>query len=152
MNRPRLERWVTALLLCGGLALLVPTLQMPMGSAGNPGPGLLPLIILLGLIGCCAVLLIRRQRHEPAQTDEAPEAPALGDRKIWGTLIGLGVTALIFEPVGYKLSIFLLLLGLLRLYSRLSWSRVVVAAALGVAAVTLFFGSLLGVQLPVGLL
>jgi hypothetical protein len=148
----RLEALIAGALLMLALALLVPALEMPLGSAGNPGPGVLPLAVLVLLIGCSATLLIRHLLRGSARTTPAAaHSHAIGNRKIWFSLIALALTSLIFEPLGYRLSILLLLIALLRLYSTLSLARIAIAATIGTAAVWLFFERLLSVQLPAGL-
>jgi hypothetical protein len=151
MKRSPLERWVALALLCLGLALLIPAFEMPIGSASNPGPALVPLLVLGALIVACVGLLIS-QRSEPTQAADAPDsARGLGDRRIWGTIVALGLTAVLFEGLGYRISVFLLLVCLLRLYSTLSFTRVLLGALAGVLFIWLFFERLLSVQLPAGL-
>ncbi len=150
MSPSRLETLIAAALLALALGLLVLALDMPMGSPGNPGPGVLPTAVLVLLGACTAALLIVRWRDRHRAPQDEPSAP-LGNRKIWFTLIALALTSVAFEPVGYKLSIFLLLIVLLKLYSDLGLARIIVAAALATAAAWFFFERLLAVQLPAGL-
>lgn len=151
MNPSRLEALVAAALLALALALLIPALDMPMGSAGNPGPGVLPAAVLLLLAVCSAALLASRWRKR-SERPAAEQRPSTGNRKIWFTLIALAITSLVFEPLGYRLSILALLVVLLRLYSTLSLARIAFAALIATAAVWLFFERLLAVQLPAGIL
>jgi len=151
MKRSPLERWVTVALLCLAVFLLIPAFEMPIGSASNPGPALVPLIVLGLLIAACLGLLISRPSDAIQAADAREDTRKIGDRKIWGTILALGLAAVLFEWLGYRLSVFLLLVCLLWLYSTLSAIRVVLGALLGVFFVWLFFDRLLRVQLPVGL-
>jgi len=132
------------------LFLLRETLGMSMGTWGSPGPGVFPLGVLAMLLAGSVILLLRAVLER--RRSGSGEPIQLGNGRIWITLLVLAAVSYMLEPLGYAISIFVLMAALLRAYSSLSLVRIVLASLLASAVAWGFFVRLLGVQLPAGIL
>ena len=137
-----------AMLLVAG-ATVYESAKLPFGVARNPGPGFVPWWIGVAL-GALSVLLgvhaLRAGRIEgPARRSEQGAW-----RQVAGLLLALALYVLVFSPLGYPVSTFLLVLLMLRSMVR---ARPVVALGLAVLAAGgsyLLFAVWLKVPLPPG--
>jgi putative tricarboxylic transport membrane protein len=145
------ERWKgdaacgVALAIVGGTVIWL-SRATPLGSAGQPGPGFMPVALSAGLIalgiGCAARAWIARAGSE--RTDFA-ETGALA------VVAALAAAILLLEPIGF-LPVSVLFLTVL--FKALGKDSSLACTALGVAiggGSWLVFDKLLGVQLPAGL-
>lgn len=145
------ERWKgdaacgVAMSIVGGAVIWL-SRATPLGSAGQPGPGFMPMALSAGLvalgIGCTVRAWIARAGS--ARTDFA-ETGALA------VVAGLAAAILLLEPVGFLPVSILFLAFLFKVLGKDSW---IACAAQGVAiggGSWLVFDKLLGVQLPAGL-
>lgn len=115
----------------------------PLGSLSEPGPGYVPLMlaIFLGVTGL--LIALRGTRAQPLAAIAWPEAP----RAVIILLAG-GVAALALERVGYRLTIFALLVFFLGVLERKRWySVLILSAAFSLVSYWLFV-DVLRVQLP----
>jgi len=118
------------------------TRKYPLGSIASPGPGFWPLALSVILAGLAIALMLRRGQSTRAQWGEIGHAITI--------LAGVAFAALALERIGYRVTIFVLMLFYLALLERLKlWLALLVA--LGFAEGTYFlFHDLLRVQLPTG--
>jgi len=117
------------------------TRKYPLGSITAPGPGFWPLALSAILAGLAVALILTRQNIKTQWGGIGHAISILG---------GVAFAALALERLGYRITIFVLLLFYVALLERLKpWLAVVVA--LGFAEGTyLVFHDLLRVQLPTG--
>jgi putative tricarboxylic transport membrane protein len=117
----------------------------PLGSLQEPGPGYVPLMlsIFLGAIGL--LIALRGVRSTPLGDISWPEAP-----RALIILIACGVAAYALEKIGYRITVFAMLVFFVGVLERKKpW--VVLAVSLGFALLSFFlFDTLLRVQLPRG--
>lgn len=115
----------------------------PLGSLSEPGPGYVPLMlaIFLGVTGL--LIALRGTRAQPLAAIHWPEAP----RAVVILLAG-GVAALALERLGYRITIFALLVFFLGVLERKRWySVLILSAAFSLVSYWLFV-DVLKVQLP----
>ncbi|HSO08109.1 MAG TPA: tripartite tricarboxylate transporter TctB family protein [Pelomicrobium sp.] len=119
---------------------------------GNiPGPGLLPFVVSVALIGLTllATLADLAQRGRPDEAEEEGEAT-------WGKFFcyvgALAFAALALEKLGYVLTVSAVFVFILRFAERLSWVKTVVVTLATLAVCEALFVRALGVELPKGVL
>jgi len=137
------------IIFCGVTTYLA--IQLPMGSAAKPGPGIFPL--LLGLvIGSLSLLLILKNLRSQTK---------LGDRGIdkevptgkWRVVYLLGslfLYVLLLQPIGFLVSTCIFLIGLKPIIQK-SWVPVLLGSFFTSVVFFFFFNYLLKVQLPMGI-
>ena len=139
----RLEVGVGVALLLLGVLAAWEGARMPQGSAGLPGPGVMP--VALGvLLALCAIALLTIS----ASARIAAEPIAIGHRRITGAVLALFAAGLLWERAGFLVTSSLFLFVLLWTLSALGWWRSLVAAALGAVAARFVFQNVLNVVLP----
>jgi putative tricarboxylic transport membrane protein len=134
-----------ALAVVGGAVIWL-SRATPLGSAGQPGPGFMPMALSVGLIvlgiGCAVRAWIARAGS--ARIDFA-EKGALA------IVAGLAAAILLLEPIGFLPVSILFLTFLFKALGRDSWlSCAAQGMALGGGS-WFVFDKLLGLQLPAGL-
>jgi hypothetical protein len=148
-NAQASQRWPTNDQVSGLVLLAVAVLvwwqnrAYPVGSLAEPGPGYLPLMlsIALGIIGLAVA--VRGSKAPLLRTLTWPEAP-----RALVILTACGFAVLALERVGYRLTVFVLLVFFFGVLERRR-PHMVVAVALGFALASHFIvGTLLKVQLP----
>lgn len=125
-------------------------------TALGPGPGLLPLILGLALVGLTAVwfaqvLLARRRTLTETETvaeDEAPSGPQLDRTYVLGVVGGLIVLASVMDLLGFQLSMALFLFAELKWLGRQKWWLSAAVALVGSVGTFALFDRVLTVQLP----
>lgn len=139
----RLEIGVGVALLLLGVFAAWEGARMPQGTAGLPGPGVLP--VALGVVlALCAIALLTIS----ARAGAAAEPMAIGHRRITGAVLALFAAGLLWERAGFLVTSTLFLFVLLWTLSTLGWWRSLVAAMLGALAAHFVFQNLLNVRLP----
>ena len=136
------ELAIAGVLFVIGLIWVLGTLDMPKGDFSVPGPGLFP--VLLGLALCGASLALGGSVIWSRTSRRVP----VGNAYIWSTPIALIALAILFERLGFVLSITLFIGFFLKLLSDLKWGICVAAAVAAAVGAYLFFSYLLGVPLP----
>lgn len=143
------EAGTAAVVLVLGLAILITSLRMPGGSAGEPGPAMFPIGLGAGILATGAGLLLRALRMTGNDTNETVE---IGSRDVWLGLVSLGALAFVFEPLGFPIAASLFAWALLWAWSPLGRIKSLLAAIAAVAIAWFVFARLLGVNLPLGVL
>ena len=154
---------VALVLLAVAVGALALATGMPTGTLAEPGPGVFPLgisacllAVSLGLV--VRALLLPKPAEPPPDSSPAPESGGdeseiqVGHRLIWISLAALALFGLLLEPLGFPISAALFMAALLRNFSTLGWLRSILGAIAAAAISWYFFVSLLGVNLPLGLL
>ena len=145
------ERWKgdaacsVALAIVGGAVIWL-SRATPLGSAGQPGPGFMPMALSAGLIvlgiGCAARAWIARA---------GAERTGLAETGALAVVAGLASAILLLEPVGFLPVSMLFLTFLFKVLGKDSWLACAAQGATIGGGSWLVFDKLLGVQLPAGL-
>jgi hypothetical protein len=118
---------------------------LPFGRVGLPGPGFLPFV--LGILLCALALGILLYTWRDGGS---VAAIFFGHRDVLLAIAGLVGISLVFERMDSYLALGAFSGFLILVLARASLWRVVLAAVLGMVAVWLFFGVVLGLRLPTG--
>jgi putative tricarboxylic transport membrane protein len=147
--RTGIPHWIgdalVGLALAGGGAVLVAlSWPIPRGEIGNPGPGFLPLVLGLVLVGLGIGCAVRAWRaHVGAGV-------VLAERKALVCVVALFGAALAFVPVGFVPTMAIFLAVLFGMLASMPWWRAALAGCVASVAVWFVFERLLGLGLPVG--
>ena len=149
------ERAASLIFLSSGIYGLIFGLQLPLGHLREPGPGMLPLClsILLCLSGIVWLIYARKKGMADREQRRADWQETL--KKFVTPLKIIGVTAayiLTMTKIGFLLGSLLYLLLLFFWISRYKvWIAVGLSLLIGVGS-WYFFGKILAIQLPKGIL
>lgn len=139
---PALARGFALLIAAGGaLAALEAWRSMPLGTAGEPGPGLMPFV--LGLVLAALGLAAAAGREWPRPVPLAPG-------RTLAAAVVIVAWPLALPRLGFALTTVLALLLLGRLVDEARWTRLALFSVVLTAASVLLFRVLLLVPLPVG--
>lgn len=154
------DRWCAALLALLAIAYLISARRYPVDTLATPGPGLMPVLAGVALLGIAIWLFATSSRAAATSsrvgpTDsrlDAAARAAVADTplalKPLALCAALVLYAAILPRVGFSTSSFALVVVASRLMGETSWWRPV-ALALGVVSVShLLFARWLGVPLP----
>ncbi|MDQ2081535.1 tripartite tricarboxylate transporter TctB family protein [Xanthobacteraceae bacterium Astr-EGSB] len=147
--RTGIPHWIgdalVGLALAGGGAVLVAlSLPIPRGEIGNPGPGFLPLVLGLVLVGLGIGCAVRAWRaHVGAGV-------VLAERKAVVCVVALFGAALAFVPFGFVPTMAIFLAVLFGVLASMPWWRAALAGGVASIAVWFWFERLLGLSLPAG--
>jgi putative tricarboxylic transport membrane protein len=134
----------------GAVILAIPvgiaSLGFGVGIPKSPGAGFWPLLIALVMFGLGVSLILR------PTPDAAPEAGASRWRQFGISLGTLAFCVAAIEPLGYLLTIFIMLFVQLRWVENRSWKSSAVIAVLTAVISLVLFRVLLKVSLPLGVI
>jgi hypothetical protein len=134
----------------GAVILAIPVgiaaLVFGVGIPKSPGAGFWPLLIALVMFGLGVSLILR------PTPDAAPEAGASRWRQFGISLGTLAFCVAAIEPLGYLLTIFIMLFVQLRWVENRSWKSSAVIAVLTAVISLVLFRVLLKVSLPLGVI
>lgn len=138
--------------LCVGIITTFSSTHYSLGSFSDPGPGTLPFVlglvfILLALITLGKSVLVRAPR-DPTSAFTI----GTGWRKVASVIVALVVSAIVFESLGFLITVFLLITVSMLLMEPQRWMLAVfmgLATSLGSYVI---FDIWLKVQLPRGIL
>jgi putative tricarboxylic transport membrane protein len=136
--------------LFGGLTALL-SLRMPIGTFRMAGTGMFPLClgILLMILSGMFVLKIFIQREEQVKKEASIESSESPIQLI--LFLGAMVLAtLLFNPLGYPLISFLLMLGLLRILGIKRWGLNILISVVTSVGSYFVFIQWLGIPMPKG--
>ena len=127
------------------------SLQLSLRDAIGPGPGFFPfwLSVLGGVLGAILLVQLKLGRAELASELTFEKS---GTRNVVSMLVGLIVATALLEPLGFGLSMLLLILFLLLALGARNWLAIGVTALAGSFGVYYLFYDLLKVPLPAGIL
>ena len=133
------------------LAALVTSLGYSLSDALGPGPGFFP--FWLSLIGAALTAAILIENARSPDTDSGGILPDRQAAVRGGfVLIALAAAALLFEPLGFRLTMLLFIAGLLPALGARSPAAILLTAVAGSFGVFHVFLYWLKVPLPVGVL
>ncbi len=132
-----------------GAVFAVGGLQRGLVRMGIPGPGSLPFIVGLILIGLSFIVFFQAFSSKPAPKEKLfPQQSSLP--KLILALISLFIYGFLLKPIGFVLTTFIFLIFVLRLIGHERWIAVVSFALLTAVLSYLLF-SALQVELPKGI-
>jgi putative tricarboxylic transport membrane protein len=134
---------VTGVVIALGLAGVLLSVQLEVGTPAKPGPGFWPLVAASVVTGC-AVLLLLTERSTSDYERFGPKAV-----QVAGAVGSLIAFAALLEAIGMLLAAGLLMLFWLRVLGRQGWLVSVVIAVVGPLVAYVLFVVALGVPLPV---
>jgi len=138
---------VSVLLIIIGIAVIVWSIRLQVGTLLRPMSGFFPFLVGFGIIALSLILLVQGWLGRSA----APKAYGNWQRPLI-MVVGLAVYSVILDPLGYILSTFFIAAVTLRILGVTSW-KVIGASSLALSfSVYFLFTRLLGVELPAGVL
>lgn len=140
------ERIVAGVVVLLAAYVIRESLRMPLGRTDQPGPGFYPLV--LGLLLCAAGLILLLQLL--LQPLDRKAYTQIGGRDVFAIVLALMIAALLFERLGFIVTVGLFLFALLRVLSPLGWIKSGVAGVTTAIIASIFFQKILGVPLPTG--
>jgi putative tricarboxylic transport membrane protein len=146
----RAQQVAGLVLLLFGLAVCWQAAQLSIGELSRPGPGFFPIVLAAILVPLAAWAMFEARL---LGSETAPAAPA-GPARFGQVALVAGLIlafAFLLEPLGYVVSMLILMLLLSRLAGR-GWRFSVLLAAVATLLSYVLFDSLLGSPLPEGVL
>lgn len=130
-----------------GIAVMVGSVKLNLGSPTSPQPGLFPFLGGAFVVAMSSVLLVKGWLGQGKDINyfKGAQGPAI-------FVSGMAVYVAILNPLGFVISTIFLGIVILRVLKVTSW-KVIAVASIGVSVGTyLLFNELLGVSLPAGML
>lgn len=138
----RRHRVSPLILTAGGVAAMIGSVQLGVGTLTAPGPGAWPLAASTGVVLTGLWLTVTgTERPEPVEMADAA--------RVLVAIATMAMFVVLLPLVGMPLPALVALLGWLLLFGE-SWKVAVPTAVLGVVALQVVFVDLLAVPLPVG--
>jgi len=141
--------------LAVGVLFIVGSFSHSVWSRFGPGPGFFPFLLGIGFSILSLLLFIVSIFRKEQKEDELPESDSLNLSAIHKTIIYLCLLLgflLLFDPLGFLLTIFLFMIGSSLLFSKRSLKLSLSVSVLTPILTYVIFVRLLGVQLPAGVL
>jgi len=144
---------ITALcFLLLGVAYLIGSLKLPLGTSARPGAGLFPLLVGASLTILSLLLFIfALKQREVSPKDQEPFPGGEDRQRVLAVTITLILFVVLLQPLGYGISSALLMVAILRLLGLRSWRKIVLISVLTAAISFYLFDSFLGPPLPRGI-
>jgi len=121
--------------------------QLGLGKLGSPGPGFIPFLLAICLFVLSSLLIFRTP---PLRTALAERTRLRAD--VFCVVGSIMLYVFLFKRLGYVLATFLLMVFLFRTMGTKRWGWVLGGAFLATSLTYLFFGIVLNLNLPSGLL
>lgn len=148
----RADQITGVIVLVFSLAVMEGARRMPPSGTFGPGAGFLPFWLGLTMAVLSTILLVNATR-EPAQAgDRSPFPRGRAVVSILATVGALAAFILLFETLGFLLSIALLTAFILRVVEQEGWLTSLTVAVANSAGLYVIFQILLGVSLPKNIL
>ena len=138
--------------LCLGILFAIWATSYHIGSITQPGAGFLPLILGLLIVLFSLVILAQGRKADPGKEKAMSFALPAGWKKIVYVILVLLFTTFTFEPLGYLITVFLLIALLMLGKDLRSLRKAVLTAFLTALGVYLVFILLLEQPFPRGFL
>lgn len=118
-NRPTVDVWIALVLLACSIWVCLQSLDMGIGQASNPGPGLIFLVSAIAL-GALSVLLLFQGR-----TMQHPDVTAgrSDTSQVVKAFFLLVLYAMLFEDIGFLLTTAVMMTVMARLAGEKTWTR-----------------------------
>jgi putative tricarboxylic transport membrane protein len=143
------DMWAGLFFLFLGIAVVVGSLRMPLGTPLDPQPGFFPLLAGIFLSGLSIVHLVlaflKRKKSLNMRSFGTVWRPAF-------LIVGLFIYTFILDPVGYVIATLFLSVIILRILESKSWWKLSAISLASSVGSFILFDRILGVTLPLGLL
>lgn len=147
------DEWIGGIVIFifGAITVLL-SLRMPVGTFRMAGAGMFPLclgILLMLLSSCFLLKLLLKGKKRADEKEQATELPSSTRQLVlfFGAML---LATLLFNPFGYPLVAFLLMLALLRILGIKRWSLNIIVSGATAAGSYLLFVQWLQIPLPKG--
>ena len=136
-----------------GLVTVILSLRMPIGTFRAAGTGLFPLSlgILLMTLSITYLLGLRFKEKKPVEKKESVVETRRAARQMILFLGAMVLATLFFNPLGYPLTSFLLLIALLRILGMKRWTSNILLSFVTAGASYFLFVQWLNIPMPKGL-
>lgn len=134
-----------------GVATIIRSVSYPAGQDGIPGPGFFPIIIAVLMLLASASLVFTSLRTKP-EADVALKLLTADNKRAYLTMGIMVVYVIVMPLLGFCVTSFLLLFGLIKWLSTYKPLICALVSALVVGLIYVVFGVVLGVSLSFGLL
>lgn len=131
-----------------GLYFAVESRSLGLWTDLGPGPGLLPLLLGIALLGLTAIWVVQTVLERRRGTVDAPPDEPLDRTYVVGVVGGLIVLAAVMDLLGFQISMALFLFAELKWLGRQRWWLAAAVALVGSVGTFVLFDRVLGVQLP----
>ncbi len=148
----RLDQITASIIFLGSLWYVFEALKMPLMAGKAPGSGWMPLMLGILMAFLAALLFLSAARRSPSNDKPVEWPKDKGLINNIGILVGLGICIALLQLVGYLISTFVFLLGLLFLLGRYNWKFATGTAAISTAILYWIFKIWLEIPLPPGLI
>jgi hypothetical protein len=137
--------------ILGGVTVILSS-RLPIGTLRQAGEGLLPLAlgIILMILALLYLLQVILGREKEAVASESKPLTLAEIKRVVPFLLTIALATALLPRLGYLLSAFLLMLGLLKLLGMKSWPTAGAYAATAAGLAHLLFSYWLKVPLPRG--
>jgi putative tricarboxylic transport membrane protein len=130
-----------------GLYVAIEALSLGLWTDLGPGPGLLPLLLGIALLGLTGVWVVQTVLERRTGADEPPDEP-LDRSYVVGVIGGLLLLAAVMDLIGFQISMAVFLFAELIWLGRQRWWVSAAVALVGSVGTFVLFDRVLGVQLP----
>ena len=143
--------FITSIIWMGlGIAVVIGSCRLKLGSLENPGAGLMPFILGISLFLSSSPILIRSIMSKNKELHKSIWS-GIEFRKLILVPVSLIGYAIILEKVGFGVAAFLLLFVLFKIIGSRRWLFALIMSALVVLLSYLLFVALLKVEMPSGI-
>ena len=141
------DMWAGFFFAFFGIAVVIGSLGLPLGTPLDPQPGFFPLLAGVFLSGLSIIHLIRAflKKSGPMQAFGTVWRPAF-------LIAGLFIYTFILDPVGYVIATIFLSVIILRILESKSWWKLVTISVAASIGTYVLFDRIMGVTLPLGIL
>ncbi|MCX8116651.1 MAG: tripartite tricarboxylate transporter TctB family protein [Desulfobacterota bacterium] len=140
-----------AIFLFGAITTIL-SLRMPIGTFRMAGTGLFPLCLGLLLMALSSAFIAKQillQRKTPP-AEGAPPKGSVATKQMTLFLGAMALAILLFDPLGYPLTAFLLMMALLRILGMKRWTFNVLLSLVTACVSYLLFVQWLKIPMPKG--
>jgi len=138
-----------------GLTISIWSSRFPFGGLAHPGPAYFPLGTGLAITAFGVIMLFQARRGEKGNPSGSPE-PLVPHRAAVGRVVlclcGMVLSAVLFETLGFVLTMFLMILFMMRTIAPQKWKTSLFYSLMSALGSFFVFKVLLKTQLPSGIL
>ncbi len=145
--RNRRDMIASIFLIIIGIAVIVWSVRLQVGTLLRPMSGFFPFLVGFGIIALSLILLVQGWLGRGI----SPKAYGEWQRPLI-MVAGLAIYSVVLDPLGYILSTLFIAAVTLRILGVLSWKVIGISSLVLSFSVYFLFTRLLGVELPAGIL
>ncbi len=136
-----------------GVTITIWSSTFPFGNLEDPGPAYFPVALGLIIAVIGILLLIRARRAEEAKVSRPVEPPVSrrgAVRRVVFYMAGMTLSAVLFEVLGFVLTMFFMILFMMRTIAPQGWRTALFCSLISALGSLFVFRILLKTQLPGG--